>query len=48
MIIENERLKTTLSLLNSKLKMQSDTEEIIDKLKRKNRDLEDEILSFKT
>jgi len=48
MIIENERLKTTLGLLNSKLKMQTDSEEIIDNLKRKNREYDDENSSLKS
>ena len=40
LMIENESLKTTLIVLNQKIKDQEDWEDIINKLKSKNMDLE--------
>jgi hypothetical protein len=39
-VIENERLKTTLIVLNQKIKDQEDWEDSVNKLKSKNIDLE--------
>ena len=41
-IIENDRLKTSIAIMNGKLKSQEDSFTIIDGLRRQNRDLETE------
>jgi hypothetical protein len=40
LMIENERLKTSINILNGKLKTQEDTQGIINRLKDKNKQLE--------
>jgi hypothetical protein len=47
LVIENERLKTTVAVLNGKLKSQEDSEEIIRKLRHQNNDLERENTDLK-
>ena len=46
--IENERLQTTISVLNGKLKSQADTEQIITSIRGKNKVLEDENQALKS
>ena len=41
-MIENERLKTTIGIINGKLKTQEDSEGIIARLREKNNQLESE------
>ena len=48
LVIDNERLKTTIAILNGKLKSQEDSEEIIRKLRGQNQDLERENTNLKS
>ena len=46
--MENERLKTTIAVLNGKIKSYKDSEELVDKLREQVRTLEDENLQLKS
>lgn len=43
MVIENERLKNTIALLNQKLKVQAEEERKTDRLKKQIKDLQEEV-----
>ena len=45
--IENQHLKTTLTILNQKLKSQQDTENTISRLRQENTELGDKISAIK-
>ena len=47
MVIENERLKTTIEILNSKLKLQQETEDAVTASRRRTRVLEDEAVDMR-
>ena len=48
LVIENDRLKTSIAILNGKLKSQEDSEEIIESLRKRNQMLESENLDLKS
>ena len=47
LVIENERLKTTIEILNSKLKMQQDTEDAVTLARKRTRVLEDDAFTMR-
>jgi len=48
LVIENERLKTSIMVLQQKLKVQDDSEGINGRLKKQVRDLEEEVDEYKS